>query len=98
MVSPLIDGVEQNIAPEQIPAWKETREGKQLSRPLCPYPKEALLESTELQCKVPTDIQDLPNLLGAITIVTAPLADHFVQQNAEILGSKTMKSWLLDRN
>ena len=62
MMSPLIDWVEQNIPPEQIPAWKETKEGKQLSRPLCPYPKEALLETTEFQCKVPTDIQELLNL------------------------------------
>ena len=60
MMSPLIDWVEQNIAPEQIPAWKETKEGKQLTRPLCPYPKEALLAANKFQCKVPRDIPELP--------------------------------------
>jgi len=32
-----------------------------------------------------------------LTIVTAPTAGHFVQQDAADLVSKTMKSWLLDR-
>ncbi len=32
-----------------------------------------------------------------LTIVTAPSAGHFVQQDAADLVSKTMKSWLLDR-
>ena len=32
-----------------------------------------------------------------LTIVTAPTARHFVQQDAADLVSKTMKSWLLDR-
>ena len=33
-----------------------------------------------------------------VTLVTAPEADHFVQQDAAELVTRTMRWWLLDRS
>ena len=56
VMSPLIDWVEKEAPPENIPAWKEIDDKKIYSRPLCAYPEEALPSKKGFQCGLPMDL------------------------------------------
>jgi pimeloyl-ACP methyl ester carboxylesterase len=86
-----------NYYKANYPRLSDSQSGKAVSAPQLNMPvlmfhglKDRALHSDGLNNTWDWVDQDL-------TIVTAPTAGHFVQQDAADLVSKTMKSWLLDR-